>query len=119
MFAVGVDMVEICRIKKSIKNSKFISNFFSQDEIEEFKSKKFNPSSIAASFCAKEAFSKAMGTGIRGFHLKDVQLLHNNLGMPYIKLSGTAEKIFKDSIDKMSVSLTHTKDYACAVVICT
>lgn len=118
MFTVGVDMVEIPRIKKSIKNIAFIKSFFGREEIKEFEKKKFNAKSIAASFCAKEAFSKAMGTGFRGFSLKDVQILHNGLGMPYIKLCNTAKEKFGDSIKEISVSLTHTENYACAVVIC-
>ena len=118
MFTVGIDMVEIPRIKKSIKNITFITSFFGKEEIKEFERKKFNASSIAASFCAKEAFSKAMGTGFRGFSLKDVQLLHTDLGMPYIKLCNTAKEKFGDLVKEMSVSLTHTENYACAVVIC-
>ena len=118
MFTIGIDMVEIPRIKESIKNPTFIRSFFGSEEIKEFEKKKFSPNSIAASFCSKEAFSKAMGTGFRGFTLKDVQLLHNTLGMPYIKLCNTAKEKFGDSIKEISVSLTHTENYACAVVIC-
>ena len=111
-------MIEIHRIERSIKNRKFLKSFFSTEEIKEFEKRKFKVDSIAAAFCAKEAFSKAMGTGLRGFSLKDVQLLHNSLGMPYILLDGNAKELFSSLIDEMSVSLTHTESYACAAVVC-
>ena len=111
-------MVEIERIKKSVKNQKFIKLVFSEREIEELKIKNFSIQSIAASFCGKEAFSKAVGTGFRGFYFKDVEILHNQLGKPYIVLSGNAKKLFGKDILYTCVSLTHTKNYACGFVLC-
>ncbi len=79
--------------------------------------KQFPKHSVAASFCAKEAFSKAIGTGIKGFNLKDVELLRNEKGMPYFKFSGNALKIVNDKNLRFSVSITHTKEYASAAVV--
>ena len=111
-------MVEISRIEKSMKKPSFLKFVFSEEEIFYFKKNKFPCQSIAAAFCAKEAFSKAMGTGLRGFKLKEIQLLHDDLGAPYISLKGNAKKLFSGKIANISVSLTHTKNYASAVVLC-
>ena len=110
-------MVEISRIEKSMKRPGFLKFVFSEEEMFYFEKKNFPCQSIAAAFCAKEAFSKAVGTGVRGFKLKEVELLHNDLGAPYISLKGNAKKLFS-GITNISVSLTHTKNYASAVVLC-
>jgi len=109
-------MVEINRIRKSVKNPKFLSLVFGEKENFEIQ-KKFSVQSIAARFCAKEAFSKAVGLGFRGFSFKDVEVLHDNLGKPYISLEGSAKKLMKNENYEISVSLTHTKSYASAVVV--
>lgn len=118
MFSVGIDMIEISRIEKSMNRPGFLKFVFSEEEIFYFEKKSFPCQSIAAAFCAKEAFSKAMGTGVRGFKLKEIELLHDDLGAPYIFLKGNAKKLFSGKIANISVSLTHTKDYASAVVLC-
>ena len=70
-----------------------------------------------AAFCAKEAFSKSLGTGISGFSLKEVSLLHNERGKPYLSFSGNAEKIVHKTGCSFDVSITHTESLATAVVI--
>ena len=67
MFECGVDVVRIDRIAKSIQNPRFLERVFSAEEIEAFARKNMPVQSIAAAFSAKEAFSKALGTGVRGF----------------------------------------------------
>ena len=63
----------------------------------------------------KEAFGKAIGTGVRDFELNEVSTLTDELGRPYVVLSGNAKKIAGDK--KISVSITHTNEYAQAAVI--
>lgn len=118
MINVGVDLIETSRIKKSIQNPRFLSKVFSNIEIQKLKEKKFNVQSISARFCAKEAFSKAVGLGFREFTFRDIQIFQNELGKPYIVLDGRAKELFDNSNYEFSVSLTHTKSYASAVVIC-
>lgn len=118
MFSVGIDAVEISRIEKSMKHPGFLKYVFSEEEIAYFEKRKFPCQSIAAAFCAKEAFSKAVGTGFRGFKLKEIEVLHDDLGAPYISLKGNAKKLFGLKIANISVSLTHTKNDAMAVVLC-
>jgi holo-[acyl-carrier protein] synthase len=112
---IGIDMLEINRIRKSAINPRFLSRVFGERELAIYKERGSPASFLAANFCAKEAFSKAVGTGIRGFELKDVQLLRDNLGKPYLSLSGKA-KILAGNMD-FDVSVSHTKEHAIAVVI--
>lgn len=73
--------------------------------------------SVAANFAAKEAFSKALGTGVRGFSLNEVSVLRDESGAPFFAFSGNAERIVKERKLGFSVSLSHTKNMACAMVV--
>jgi holo-[acyl-carrier protein] synthase len=75
------------------------------------------PETIAASYAAKEAFSKAMGTGVRGFSLAEVSVLRDSLGAPYFALSGRAARLAAERGLCFSVSLTHTDELAAAFVV--
>ena len=117
MLLVGVDRVEIKRVKKAMENPRFCKMVLGSDEYLQLASRGFPAESVAASFCAKEAFSKAFGTGIRGFSLCEVELLRRENGRPYLKLSGMAAKLAEEVGHDFAVSVTHTKEYAQAVVI--
>lgn len=117
MIHTGIDIIEIDRIKNSLKNPRFLSRLFSAQELKFFISKGLKPDVIAANFAAKEAFAKAMGTGFRGFSLNEVSVLRDSLGAPFIILSGKAKKLFIAEKLKMNVSLSHCKTYATAIVI--
>ncbi len=112
---IGIDSVEIARIEKSLEAAGFLEKVFSDEEIGFFKSKNMRAESIAANFAAKEAFSKSIGTGIRGFSLNEISVLRDELGAPYLKLSGKALEAAKGLYFKMSI--THTKTVATAIVL--
>lgn len=112
--SVGIDMVEIQRIEKSLESERFINRVYSKEEQELLLKRNFKAETAAANFCAKEAFSKALGTGVRGFSLNEVSVLRDSMGAPYFKLSGNALKLAGSRT--FSVSLTHTKDTAAAFV---
>lgn len=120
MLCVGIDLIEISRVERAAQNRRFIERVYGKDELEELKRRAMPAQGLAASFCAKEAFGKAMGTGIKGFSLNEVELLHKESGKPYLKLSGKAEKLFKNFTkgheNSIDVSITHTREYACAIV---
>lgn len=113
----GIDLVEISRIRNSLRNPRFLTRVFSSDEQEFLLAKKDMAASAAANFAAKEAFSKALGTGVRRFELAEVSVLRDDLGAPYLKLEGKAKEIAQKQNLCFSVSLTHTKEYASAVVV--
>lgn len=118
---IGIDIIEIGRIKKAIeRTNKFLERNFSINELEYFKSKSYKAESIAGSFAAKEALSKALGTGFRGFSLKDIEVLRDELGRPYIELSEKINKILEEKNLKdlkIHVSISHNKENSIANVI--
>ncbi|MBR1392948.1 MAG: holo-ACP synthase [Ruminococcus sp.] len=117
MIRVGVDLVEIERLEKSCQNRRFVDRVYSEAEQQLFLGEKPKYDSLAGNWAAKEAFSKSLGTGVRGFDLAEVEILRDELGAPYIRLSGRAEKIAEGKGLSFSVSITHTKQLAEAVVI--
>jgi holo-[acyl-carrier protein] synthase len=115
MFSTGIDIIEISRIEKSIQNPRFILKVFSKSEQQLFEKKGFSSQTIAANFAGKEAFSKALKTGIQGFALNEVSILRDENNAPYIKLCGNAKKLAQNK--NFDISLSHTDSLATAIVI--
>ena len=121
IFGIGTDIVSIVRIKRSIKNKRFVSRVYNEKEI--FKCKKLIKSEncFAKRFAAKEAFSKALGTGIsNGINLNEIIVKNNNSGKPYFNFEGNTKKFlkkkFKSKKFKTSLSLSDENKYAVAFV---
>ncbi len=121
IFGIGTDIVKISRIKKSIKNSSFISRVYNKEEILKCK-KNFNKSNcFAKRFAAKEAFTKAVGTGIaKGIKLNEIVVLNEKNGKPFIKLIANTKKKVEMKLKKkkfrVSLSIADEKSYAVAFV---
>ena len=113
----GIDLLEIKRMEQSLQHPRFYTRGFSDAEREMFEQKGRRTESIAANFCAKEAFSKALGAGVRGFGLNEVSVLRDSLGAPYFVFEGRAGELVKQRKLTFSVSLTHTAEYAAAFVV--
>ncbi len=116
-FKIGIDSVEIERIAQSVKKDSFIRRVYGENELKELRGRNMPVQSAAACFCAKEAFSKAIGTGISGFGLKEVETLHDEKGKPFLVFSGEAKRIVEESGLSFDISITHTDSTATAVVI--
>ncbi len=115
IIGVGVDIIEIERIKKACQKNSFVRKIFTEKEIE-LSGKKF--SSLAGNFAVKEAVSKAFGTGVRNFKMTDVEVLRNELGMPFVILHNEAKEISeKMNIDKIFVSISHNTKCAVGYVV--
>lgn len=112
----GIDLVEIERIRRSAENPAFLEKVYGETERKELAKRNFAPRHLAGAFAAKEAFSKALGTGIRGFSLCEVEILHNDLGAPYFLLSGAAKQLAESKNLEFSLSITHTDTLAAAFV---
>lgn len=112
MIQNGVDIVEVSRIQRLMENTAFLDSVFTDAERNRIGR---NAQRAAGCFAAKEAASKALGTGIRGFSFKDVEISHDSLGAPYIILHGEAKKILGER--NMSLSISHETHYAVAFVI--
>ena len=98
IFGLGTDIVNIKRLEKILKKNKktFVSRVFSKNEIS-YCDKKNNPARFYAKrYAAKEALSKALGTGIRkGINFKDIEVCNNSFGKPSIKLKGGTANFLK------------------------
>ena len=124
IFGIGTDIVNIKRMQKilRIKNNNFKKRIFSKNEIIYCEKKKYPSSFYAKRFAAKEALSKALGTGIRkGINFKDIEIINNNYGKPTIKLRGSTANFLKKKIKnkKYSIYLSLSDDipWAQATVI--
>lgn len=118
MYRIGIDMTTISRIEKSMQKENFRTFVFTENELNAFfNTEKPKYSSLAANFAAKEAFSKALGTGVRGFSLNEVEILRDEYGAPYMNFYGRAEQIMTQNSYTAQVSLTHEGDTATAIVL--
>jgi holo-[acyl-carrier protein] synthase len=115
---IGVDIVEIQRIKKLCNRKRFLSRFFVEDELSYINDKKLFYSHLAGKFAAKEAVAKALGTGFRYFKWHDIKVLNDAYGKPYVELSGKADEILKSrGFKKVLITISHSRDYAVAFAI--
>ncbi len=115
IYGIGNDIVEISRIKEAVeKNSRFKEKVYSVREIEYLESKP-GYASHAGRFAAKEAVSKALGTGVRGFGLKDIEIVNDELGKPYVNLLG--ELAEKNRNLHIYITISHSRDYATATAL--
>jgi|TARA_Y100000815_G_scaffold172050_1_gene156415 holo-[acyl-carrier protein] synthase len=124
IFGIGTDIVNIKRIKKILKNNgtRFKNKIFSESEINYCEKKRDPGPFYAKRFAAKEAFSKALGTGIRkGINLKNIIIFNDVYGKPKIKLKGSTYNYLKKKIKSkkynIHLSLTDDKPWAQATVI--
>ena len=121
IYGIGIDIVSIKRIKSSIKNKNFIKRIYNYQEILKCKKSVNQINCYAKRFAAKEAFSKALGTGIsNGINFNEITVLNNKSGKPYINLKGETKKkikkIFKQKKIEILLSLSDERENAVAFV---
>lgn len=112
IIGIGVDIVEIERIRNVANRTQFIKKILSEEEIELYKAyqhPKRQLEFLAGRFAAKEAYSKALGTGIGEIGFSDISVVNDERGKPYIKCL--------DQDQNLHVSITHSDDYAVAMVV--
>ena len=116
---IGTDIAQVSRFEKWVIKPEMLERFFNEKEMSTAKSVASKCQHYAARFAAKEAFSKALGTGISGFDLKDVYVTNNSEGAPVLNIEGAALSLMKEHFGdcKTFVSLSHEKEYAVAFVI--
>lgn len=121
MLAVGVDLIEIARVKRVLARhgDRFLERVFTPAEVLYCRG---HPSELAARFAAKEAVSKALGVGMRmmardGIDWKDAEIVGDMRGQPLVRLYGrAAERAAELGLTEWAVSLSHTREYAIAFV---
>ncbi len=119
---IGVDIIENRRVKKSILNKKFVSRIFSNSEINDSKKSVNKAGFFSKRFAAKEAFSKALGTGFRnGLNFKDISIVNDRFGKPFIKKSNKINNFmkrkFKTKKINILLSISDEKKHSVAFVI--
>ena len=124
IFGIGTDIINIKRMEKTLKKDggSFKKKVFSKNEIIYCEKKKNPTTFFAKRFAAKEALSKALGTGIRkGINFKNIEISNDNLGKPSIKLRGSTAIFLKKKIKTKKyfiyLSLSDEKPWAQATVI--
>ena len=110
IFGVGTDIIEIARMEEALKSESFIEKVYTQTERE-----KTYINTLAGYFAAKEAVSKALGTGFNKISPNEIEIVNNPLGKPYVNLYGNARKKAQSlGIKRIHVSISHTKEHATA-----
>jgi holo-[acyl-carrier protein] synthase len=120
VLGIGVDMVEVERIQHSLDRfgERFMKRVFTEGEIAYCISMKFPARHFAARFAAKEAVSKAFGTGIgKAMGWRDIDVHKKKSGEPFLVLHGGADSLAKERAMKFAwISLSHTEHHAVAMV---
>ena len=119
VIGIGVDMVHISRMERWRLRPGLPERYFHPEELASALSRgRGADHSLAARFAAKEAFGKALGTGLKGIALKDILVVNLHNGRPDILVFGTAQAALeKSGANKMHLSLTHEKDNAVAMIV--
>ena len=121
VLGIGIDLVENARIQHSIERfgERFLHRVFTAGEIAYCQSMKFPERHFAARFAAKEALSKAFGTGIgkaMGWH--DIDIRKKPSGEPFLVLTGgAAELATQRGVKDALITLSHTDHHAMAVIV--
>tara|TARA_Y100000741_G_scaffold143829_1_gene108622 strand:+ start:211 stop:597 length:387 start_codon:yes stop_codon:yes gene_type:complete len=119
---IGVDIINILRIKKSITNKNFVTRIFSRHEINISKKFADKASFFSKRFAAKEAFSKALGIGFRkNLNFKDISIRNTKYGKPYIEINEKIKRIvmkrFKIKKFNILLSISDEKNHSIAFVV--
>lgn len=115
--STGIDLIEIARIEQALDKygERFLKRIFTTQEIVQARG---NPPELAARFAAKEAVSKALGTGIGPVSWTEMETINLQSGKPEIRLHGRAAQIASlQGFTTWTISLTHSRDTAAAVVV--
>ena len=117
LFGLGVDIVEIPRVEQALQRygERFLARIYTAAEQAYCRSR--GPQ-LAGRFAAKEAVSKALGTGIRRIHWRNIEILPNRAGAPKVTLYGPAkERLERAGFSGIEVSISHSRDNAVAMAV--
>jgi len=121
VLGIGIDLVECARIERSLDRfgEKFLRRIFTEGEIEYSMSMKFPARHLAARFAAKEAVSKAFGTGIgQAMGWRNIDVRKKKSGEPFLVFSGPAQELAtKRGVTSALITLSHTEHHAMACVV--
>ena len=112
---VGCDLIEIERVEKACEKEAFLLRVYTEEERRQADGR---ISVLAGTFAVKEAVAKVLGTGFRIFMPKDVEVLRDELGKPYVILQGNARNVADEKkIKRIEVSISDTKEFVMAFAV--
>lgn len=115
IIGLGIDLIEIDRIKKACEKEAFLMRYYTEKELSSLEG---NTRALAGNFAVKEAVSKVFGTGFRGFTPIDIEVLRDDKGKPFVRLYGQAQIIANTlEIKQIHVSISNTKTHTTAMAI--
>lgn len=116
---IGVDVVAVARLRRWLDDAALLQRYFAPQERDAIYERRDGAAlSLAARFAAKEAFAKALGTGFRGFLLREVWVVNDALGKPELHVSGDAARaLHRVGGRRLWLSLTHEQEHAIAMVV--
>lgn len=119
MIGIGVDVTRVERFQNRSLDSSFCRKVYGREELAWLAQRGENrrTEGLAGAWAAKEAFLKAAGTGLSGFNLSDIQLLHRKSGAPYLKFSAEAEQWMQSQNALAHVSVSHDGGICTAFVV--
>jgi holo-[acyl-carrier protein] synthase len=120
LLGIGVDIVEIARIESALERfgERFAQRILTDSEIETFAARERKASFLASRFAAKEAVSKALGTGVaQGIGFRDIEIVNDALGKPGVLFHGAANRLAqRHGVCNALVSLSDERHYCVAMV---
>ncbi len=119
VLGVGIDIIEIDRIKKSVDRfgDLFLNKIFTKTELKYSLSRANKYQHLAARFAAKEAIAKALATGwSKGFRWKDIEIFNEKNGMPKVKLTGQLAN-FVSREKSLKITMSHSENYVTCFAI--
>ncbi len=118
ILGIGLDIIETARVESKLVNSRFLDKVYTPSEQEYILARKQNGQTAAGIFAAKEAVSKALGTGFGTVSWTEIEIIQDPKGKPCASLSGAAKKRLEEMGGKqVLVSITHIKDLAAAQAV--
>lgn len=119
ILSVGVDIIEVQRIAAAVDRwgERFLRRIYTPTELATCRGR---PEELAVRFAAKEAISKALGTGLYGIAWREMEIVSDSRGKPEVKLYARAlARARYLGLDRFAVSLSHCQEYAVAFVVAT
>ena len=117
MHQIGVDIIEIARIEEAVNTwgERFLHRIYTESELRLCNN---HAQSFAVRFAGKEAVMKALGTGVKGISWKEIEILAEPSGKPWVRLTGKAQGKATDlGLSNLAISLSHSREYAIAFVV--
>ncbi|MCI8515939.1 MAG: holo-ACP synthase [Hungatella sp.] len=115
IIGIGTDMIEMERMRKACEKQAFLARIYTAEECRQARG---SISRLAGNFAVKEAVAKALGTGFQGFGPKEIEVLRDEKGKPYVRVFGGAGKRARElGIHTVHVSITNLREYASAFAV--